>query len=152
MGELMNLVPLNYHLILYHTYSHDLFTGWLISLPLLLCQPYVSHHVLTTFSCLAKQQNKMFLTNLEEHVPSIIGRYLLLYSSQRLVLIQKFADNLSEIQIVGVEDQFEGKKLIMNLFYWFDTLRWQQNASPQPDASVQNYLQQIISLKQHYVV
>lgn len=117
----------------------------------MLCQPFVSHHVLSTLTALAKQQNKMFLDNLEKHVPTIIGRNFNLCSAQRIVLIQKISGNLSEIQVVGVDDQFEGKKLIMNLFFWFDTLRWQQNSQIQQDASVQNYLQQIVSLKQHYV-
>lgn len=54
--------------------SDDLFTAWLVTLPRMLCQPFVSQHVLTTFACLARQQNRMFLQHLEEAVPDIIGK------------------------------------------------------------------------------
>lgn len=59
---------------LFLCYRNELFTSWLITLPQLLCQPFVSHHVLTTFSCLAKQQNQVFLDNLADHSSSIIGK------------------------------------------------------------------------------
>lgn len=68
--------PLNVYILFFFSnlYRNDLFTTWLVSLPLMLCQPFVSQHVLSTFSCLVKQQNKMFLSTLEKHVPDIIGK------------------------------------------------------------------------------
>lgn len=55
-------------------HRNDLFTDWLVILPQMLCQPFVSQHVLITFACLAKQQNQLFLTHLEQQIPSIIGK------------------------------------------------------------------------------
>lgn len=41
----------------------------------MLCQPHISSHVLSTFSHLAKQRNKIFLENLEAIQDQIIGMY-----------------------------------------------------------------------------
>lgn len=49
------------------------FAAWLPTLPTMLCQPYISHHVLATFSVLAKQNNDLFLKNLEHLVPNVLG-------------------------------------------------------------------------------
>lgn len=57
-------------------------------------------------------------------------------------------DNLSTIQIAGNDDQFEGKKLIMNLFYWIKTWSGQsQDLDRVPDANCRQYMQQIVQLK-----
>lgn len=92
----------------------------------------------------------MFLSTLEKHVPAIIGMNLDFFFNFCHLYHINFAENLSTIQIAGIDDQFEGKTLIMNLFYWFDSLRWstveQQPVLP-TDSKVHNYLQQIIALK-----
>lgn len=54
-------------------YSDNSFASWLPTLPTMLCQPYISHHVLATFSVLAKQNNDLFLKNLENLVPNVLG-------------------------------------------------------------------------------
>lgn len=36
-------------------------------------------------------------------------------------------DNIGTIQIIGSENQFEGKKLIMNLFFWLPVSENQKN-------------------------
>lgn len=123
----------------------------MVTLPRMLCQPFVSQHVLSTFSCLAKQQNQLFLGNLEKHIPSIIGKphgngYLC--SSKQMLIICHLLENLSAIQVAGIDDQFEGKKLIANLFFWVKSWTGAENLEQRvPDANVREYVQQIIQLK-----
>lgn len=123
----------------------------MVTLPRMLCQPFVSQHVLNTFSCLAKQQNQLFLANLELQIPSIIGmcKTSNLHDVKLFFIFLFFSiqANLSAIQIAGIDDQFEGKKLIMNLFYWVKTWKGPDDLEQVPDASVREYVQQIVQLK-----
>lgn len=57
-------------------FRENTFAAWLPTLPTMLCQPYISHHVVATFSVLAKQKNELFLKNLEHLVPNVLGEYM----------------------------------------------------------------------------
>lgn len=59
---------------LYAMYGQNIFANWLPTLPKLLCQPFVSAHVLRTFSHLAKQKNPLFMNHLQENQNDIIGK------------------------------------------------------------------------------
>lgn len=59
---------------LYRAYGPNIFSSWLPTLPKLLCQPFVSPHVLKTFSHLARQKNPIFLKHLEANQRDIIGK------------------------------------------------------------------------------
>lgn len=61
---------------LYNAYGQNIFSNWLPTLPKLLCQPFVSSHVLKTFSHLARQQNPIFMKHLEANQQAIIGKCL----------------------------------------------------------------------------
>lgn len=119
----------------------------MVGLPRMLCQPFVSQHVLTTFSCLAKQQNELFLNHLDEHIPSIIGNPLESNKYLSILIYIPFTENISVIQIAGIDDQFEGKKLIMNLFYWVKRWKGPDDVEKVQDANVRDYIQQIVRLK-----
>lgn len=66
-----------------------------------------------------------------------------------MLLLSVCAENLSTIQIAGIDDQFEGKKLIMNLFYWVKSWTGPPVAHLErvPDAHVRDYVRQIVQLK-----
>lgn len=61
-------------------YGQNIFNNWLPTLPTLLCQPFVSSHILKTFSHLARQRNKLFLTHLEEKQNEILGKIEMNYA------------------------------------------------------------------------
>lgn len=61
---------------LYNAYGQNIFSNWLQTLPNLLCLPFVSPHVLKTFSHLARQKNSIFMKHLEANQDSIIGKRL----------------------------------------------------------------------------
>lgn len=54
-------------------FRKETFKEWVEELPLLLCSSQISHHVLKTFSCLGKQQNKHFLKSFSENSSKFIG-------------------------------------------------------------------------------
>lgn len=58
-------------------YGQNIFSTWLPTLPKLLCQPYVSPHILKTFSHLARQRNPQFLAHLADHQQAILGKNFL---------------------------------------------------------------------------
>lgn len=60
-----------------------------------------------------------------------------------------YIENLSQIQVSGIDDQFEGKKLIMNLFYWLQTFNWKENSAliDLQDKAIQMYINHIIEIK-----
>ncbi|KAG4067129.1 hypothetical protein HA402_000120 [Bradysia odoriphaga] len=114
-------------------YGDNSFSAWLPTLPTMLCQPYISHHVLATFSVLAKQNNDLFLKNLEHLVPNVL-------------------ENLSQIQVTGIDDLFEGKKMIANLLFWVAKLTISQDLSlSESNPEIFKYLQQIATLKEQYL-
>lgn len=80
-------------------YGSEIFQEWIPTLPAMLSEPQISYHALNTFSSLGKQNNKLFISSLEENSIEILK-------------------NLPKINILGIENEFEGKKLILNLFYW----------------------------------
>lgn len=57
----------------YSMRSSAVFENWLSTLPKMLSKPYISSHVLNTFSRLAKQQNRAFLQSLQTNQSDIIG-------------------------------------------------------------------------------
>lgn len=59
---------------LYHAYGSNAFSNWLPTLPTLLCQPYVSPHILKTFAHLVRQKNPIFVKHLEANRDAIIGK------------------------------------------------------------------------------
>lgn len=59
---------------LYAAYGSNIFSKWLPTLPKLLCQPYISMHILKTFSHLARQQNPLFMKHLDEYQEQIMGK------------------------------------------------------------------------------
>ncbi|KAJ6637077.1 Testis-expressed protein 10 like [Pseudolycoriella hygida] len=114
-------------------YGDNSFASWLPTLPTMLCQPYISHHVLVTFSVLAKQNNDLFLKNLEHLVPNVL-------------------ENLSQIQVTGIDDLFEGKKMIANLLFWVAKWTISQDLSlSENNPEIFKYLQQIATLKEQYL-
>jgi len=113
-------------------YGDNSFATWLPTLPTMLCQPYISHHVLATFLVLAKQNNDVFLKNLENLVPNVL-------------------ENLSQIQVTGTDDPFEGKKMIVNLLFWVAKLTISQDLSlSENNPEIFKYLQQIATLKEQH--
>lgn len=62
---------------LYNAYGQNIFNDWLATLPELLCQPFVSPHVLKTFSHLARQKNPIFMKHLKENQDKIISECLI---------------------------------------------------------------------------
>lgn len=63
---------------LYAVYGEHLFNAWLPTLPKLLCQPYISTHILKTFSHLARQKNPHFMKHLDVNQAAIIGKSFLM--------------------------------------------------------------------------
>lgn len=63
---------------LYAVYGEHLFNAWLPTLPKLLCQPYISTHILKTFSHLARQKNPHFMRHLDVNQAAIIGKSFLM--------------------------------------------------------------------------
>lgn len=61
---------------LYRAYGPSIFSSWLPTLPKLLCQPFVSPHILKTFSHLARQKNQIFLKHLAANQEDIIGEFI----------------------------------------------------------------------------
>lgn len=80
-------------------YGSEIFQEWIPTLPQMLTDEHISYHALNTFSSLGKQNNKLFISSLEKNSIEILK-------------------NLPKINILGIENEFEGKKLILNLFYW----------------------------------
>ncbi|XP_061392514.1 testis-expressed protein 10 homolog [Musca vetustissima] len=87
--------------------SHDLckvygaeeFTEFLKFLPNLLLRPSVNVACLLAMSKLGKQQNHVFIDALRN-------------------ILSKVIEHLQNIQVTGAPNVLEGKKHIMNLFYW----------------------------------
>lgn len=82
-------------------YGAGEFDDFLQYLPNLLLKPTVNVSCLQAMSKLGKQQNSVFLEAL------------------RKVLL-KVVEHLQTIQVTGAQNVFEGKKYIMNLFYWLN--------------------------------
>lgn len=63
-----------------------------------------------------------------------------------------FAENLSQIQVTGIDDLFEGKKMIANLLFWVAKLTISQDLSlSENNPEIFKYLQQIATLKEQYL-
>lgn len=84
---------------LFQAYGAEEFTEFLQYLPQLLLKPTISEAALKSMSNLGKQQHNIFLKALAELTPQII-------------------QNIQKIQVAGATNAFEGKRHIMNLFYW----------------------------------
>ncbi|XP_011201507.2 testis-expressed protein 10 [Bactrocera dorsalis] len=80
-------------------YGEDTFVRFLEYLPQLLLKQSVQVSTIIAMSTLAKQKNSTFLHALESKIEAVI-------------------ENLQKIQVSGAPNAFEGKKHIMNLFYW----------------------------------
>uniref|UniRef100_A0A0A1WDU1 Testis-expressed sequence 10 protein homolog n=1 Tax=Zeugodacus cucurbitae TaxID=28588 RepID=A0A0A1WDU1_ZEUCU len=88
-------------------YGEHIFERFLEYLPQLLLKPYVQVSTVIAMSTLAKQKNSTFLRALESKISAVI-------------------ENLQKIQVAGAPNAFEGKKHIINLFYWTE-----RNFSPE---------------------
>lgn len=86
---------------LYKTYGSEEFCEFLEYLPKLLLKPTINEACLLAMSKLGKQQNWKFLNALK-------------------MVFCEVVDHLQTIQVVGAANVFEGKKHIMNLFYWLN--------------------------------
>ncbi|XP_065362774.1 testis-expressed protein 10 [Calliphora vicina] len=86
---------------LYNAYGSEEFCEFLEYLPKLLLKPTISEACLVAMGKLGKQQNTIFLNALRS-------------------ILSKVVDHLHTIQVVGAVNVFEGKKHIMNLFYWLN--------------------------------
>lgn len=107
---------------LYNAYGQNIFNNWLATLPKLLCQPFVSPHVLKTFSHLARQMNPIFIKHLKENQDEINGKCSIVRILVKEKLISLFfTANLPQVQISGLENQTQGKQEIINLFFWLKT-------------------------------
>lgn len=91
--DIVQTPPLRQH------YGEDTFVRFLEYLPQLLLKPSVQVATVIAMSTLAKQKNSTFLRALESKIEAVI-------------------ENLQKIQVSGAPNAFEGKKHIMNLFYW----------------------------------
>ncbi|XP_004535067.1 testis-expressed protein 10 homolog [Ceratitis capitata] len=80
-------------------YGEDSFDGFLKYLPQLLLKQSIQVSTVIAMSSLAKQKNSLFLQALDNTIESVI-------------------ENLQKLQISGAPNAFEGKKHIMNLYYW----------------------------------
>lgn len=106
-------------------YRKDTFTSWLSKLPKLLCQPQISLNTLKTFELLAKMDNAVFMENLRANVDSICS-------------------NLTVIRVNGIESQTDGKRMIVNLFFWLKS--WTPNSDELPEEE-RNMIQQIVCIR-----
>lgn len=84
---------------LYKAYESKEFGTFLEYLPNLLLKPTINESCLDAMGRLGRHQNVVFLRALERLLP-------------------KIAEHLQTIQVVDAVNVFEGKKHIINLFYW----------------------------------
>ncbi|XP_005185590.2 testis-expressed protein 10 [Musca domestica] len=82
-----------------NVYGAEEFSEFLKFLPNLLLRPTVNLACLVAMSKLGKQQNQVFLDALRNILPKVV-------------------EHLQNIQVTGAPNVLEGKKHIMNLFYW----------------------------------
>ncbi|XP_055373847.1 testis-expressed protein 10 [Condylostylus longicornis] len=87
-------------------YGADEFSSFLDVLPLMLKKETISVKVIKTLTNLGKRKNEIFLKSLGEQIENVI-------------------QNIETVKISECEEIFEGRKLIMNLFYWIDY--WDEN-------------------------
>lgn len=80
-------------------YGENMFARFLEYLPQLLLKQSIQVSTIIAISTLAKQKNSTFLHALESQIEAVI-------------------ENLQKIQVSGAPNAFEGKKHIINLFYW----------------------------------
>ncbi|XP_050328480.1 testis-expressed protein 10 [Bactrocera neohumeralis] len=115
-------------------YGEDTFIRFLEYLPQLLLKQSVQVSTIIAMSTLAKQKNSTFLRALENKIEAVI-------------------ENLQKIQVSGAPNAFEGKKHIMNLFYWterkfaseFKELLHQNIDKHITDKRIVNYFKYILS-------
>ncbi|KAM7348786.1 testis-expressed protein 10 [Cochliomyia hominivorax] len=86
---------------LFNAYDSEEFSQFLEYLPKLLLNPTINEACLVAMGKLGKQQNTIFLNGLKSILSEVVG-------------------NLQTIQVAGAINVFEGKKHIINLFYWLN--------------------------------
>lgn len=86
---------------LYNAYGSEEFSEFLEYLPKLLLKSTISESCLVAMGKLGKQQNAIFLNALRSILCEVV-------------------EHLQSIQVVGSINVFEGKKHIINLFYWLN--------------------------------
>lgn len=91
----------------------------------MLCQPQISLNTLKTFELLAKMDNAVFMENL-------------------LANIEPICSNLSVIRVNGIENQTDGKRMIVNLFFWLKS--WTPCNDQLPEEE-RNMIQQIVCIR-----
>lgn len=94
---------------LYDAYGCEEFKDFLQFLPNLLLKETINESCLLAMGRLGKQQNAIFLAALKS-------------------ILVKVVHNLQAIQVLGAVNVFEGKKHIINLFYWLEP---QKNIKPE---------------------
>lgn len=119
----LNFEIQNYYFLLFH--RKDTFTLWLTKLPKMLCQSQISLKTLYTFELLAKMNNAVFMDNLCANIESI-------------------CTNLSIIRVNGIDCQTDGKRMIVNLFFWLKS--WTPNYNGLPNDE-RNIIEQIVYIR-----
>lgn len=105
-------------------YGNEVFIDWIQNLPNMLLENQISYHTLQTFINLAKYNNLIFKESFRSKSTNILN-------------------NLSTIEITGIDDQFEGKKLIMNLFYGIESEETRALVRKMESNTYQIYLKQL---------
>uniref|UniRef100_A0A1B0FCU1 Pre-rRNA-processing protein Ipi1 N-terminal domain-containing protein n=1 Tax=Glossina morsitans morsitans TaxID=37546 RepID=A0A1B0FCU1_GLOMM len=119
---------------LYKAYNCQELKEFLKFLPHLLLKSSISESTLLSMVQLGKQQNEVFLSTLRQ-------------------LLSDVVKNLERIKVNGALDVIEGKKLIINLFYWLNT----QSVKEEVLREITNNLNEYITDKRlndycHYVL
>lgn len=109
-------------------YGNDIFTNWIENLPNMLLDAEISYHTLQTFTTLAKYNNRVFLESLRNKSQDVLN-------------------NLNKIIVTGIDNQFEGKKLVMNLFYWIQSSEILGFVDKMDTNPIKMYLHDIVELR-----
>lgn len=109
-------------------YGNDIFTIWIRNLPNMLLNTEISYHTLQTFTTLAKYNNRIFLESLRNKSQDVLN-------------------NLNKIVVTGIDDQFEGKKLVMNLFFWIQSTEILGFVKEMDTNPIKKYLHDIVQLR-----
>lgn len=131
--DLLIICLIKFIFFLFVYFSEETFNKWIPSLTKMLSESQsVSVIVLRTFSMLAKQKNPNFLKQLNQNAMLILA-------------------NLAQIKIQGINNQFEGRKLLINLFFWMEVITVKGILSEIDDVELEDdvklYLRDILTLK-----
>lgn len=105
---------------LFNAYNLDDYNPFLAYLPQLLLRPSITEQALLSMSKLGKEKNVIFLQSLQQVIRDVI-------------------ENTQKIQVIGACNAYEGKKHIMNLFYWLES-NWSEEVQAELLQHVQDSL------------